>query len=597
MSDELTQAPDLPHHFYWFNTQQPLSLLDDLTGYVVLLYFWRGTSINCQHVQPTMHYLEQRFAERSFLIIGVHAASFEAEQDPDHVQEAIRRFGVRHPVVIDEDNELWDAYGCVAWPYFALIDSGGCLRFQGAGEPERDRMAGAIEFLLDDAAAAGEEPYMELALDEYEPQIRLAGLAFPSGIAVDEDKGRLWIADTRHHRVVAIGLQDSKLQAVVGTGWPGAADGSLEVATFFEPTALTVVDSDVFVADTGNHLLRRIDFEAQRVETVLGTGRPVIDTMAGGTGTDQPLNSPLGLATDGESLYVAMSGSHQIWRVDLATKSAEVLAGSGETGQCDGLARDASLSQPGGLAISGTQLAFVDSGASSLRCVNLASQEVHTLVDGDMQFPSALAWHGDDLLIADTFHDKIRRWRKEGVLDTLAVEVHRPTALCVVGDSLFIADAGSHRVLRLGLADCVVAEVSIADLPAGRSAFNTDYEHAHEVTLPPMAEVTLRIPMDLGEATVLQPGTSPSLFTANVEGYPLLIDGTLTPDTEDGWFMVRGLATGTEGEGMMRLRLNYVTCEEPGQVCHMHERRIDLPVKLEADTENCADVLVVPGAS
>ena len=297
---------------------------------------------------------------------------------------------------------------------------------------------------------------MELALEEYEPQNRLEGLAFPSGIAVDEAAGRLWIADTRHHRILAIGLQDFGVRAVVGLGWPGAADGSLQTATFFEPTALALVGSDVFVADTGNHLLRRIDLEAQTVETVLGTCRPAVDTSAGQAGLRQALNAPVGLATDNTSLFVALAGNHQVWRVDLATMQAEVLAGVDEPGQFDGPARDASLLQPGGLAVSGARLAFVDSGANSLRCLDLEDQALRTLVRGsrvpltgavaevfagDLQFPTAVAWHGGDLLIADTFRDKIRRWRKEGVLDTLAVDVHRPAALCVVGDILFIADA------------------------------------------------------------------------------------------------------------------------------------------------------------
>lgn len=608
MNEELIQAPDFPHHFYWFNTQQPLSLLDDLSGYVVLVYFWCGTSVNCHNVQPTLHYLEQRFVDRSLLIIGVHSGSFEAENDPDQVKEMIRRLGIRHPVVVDEDKELWDAYGCRAWPFFALVDSGGSLRFQGAGEPDRDRMAGAIEFLLDDAASVGEEPYMELALEEYEPETRLDGLAFPSGVTVDAANELLWIADTAHHRVLAIGLQDYRLRAVVGTSRPGAANGSFDTATFCQPTALVVVGSMVFVADTGNHLVRRIDLERELVSPVAGTGRPVVDTKAGGAGVLQPLNSPVGLAVDDDYLYVAMAGNNQLWRVSLAGTITEVLAGGDESGQIDGPVEKASLLQPWGLALAGSQLAFVDSGADSLRCVDLGTREVRTLVRGDrvpfgegadevllgdMQFPSAVVWHGDDLLIADTFNDKIRRWRKEGVLDTLAVDVHRPTGLCVVDDNLFIADAGNHRVLRLGLGDCVVAEVVIPDLPPSNTAVGTDYERATTIVLPPMAEITLRIPMDLGEGTVLQPGTGPSLHTSNIEGYPLLTEGKLTPDTEDGWFMARGLSTGVEGEGVMRLRLSYLTCEEPGQVCHLHERRVDVPVKLLAESENRADVQVV----
>ena len=123
-------------------------------------------------------------------------------------------------------------------------------------------MAAAIGFLLDDAAAEGVEPYMQIDLDEYEPEDQLEGLAFAAGVVVDEVNGRLWIADTAHHRVLALpwpGDRDRHVvEKVFGTGRPGAADGQGDAASFYDPVSLALDGSDVLVADSGNHLLRRI---------------------------------------------------------------------------------------------------------------------------------------------------------------------------------------------------------------------------------------------------------------------------------------------------------------------------------------------------
>ena len=81
-------------------------------------------------------------------------------------------------------------------------------------------------------------------------------------------------------------------------------------------------------------------------------------------------------------------------------------------GRTDGLAAAAALSQPAGVAARAGRVAFVDSGSASLRLINLESGEVETLAHGaPLELPTAVAWHGDDLLVADALADKIFRWR------------------------------------------------------------------------------------------------------------------------------------------------------------------------------------------
>ncbi|MCA8955397.1 MAG: redoxin family protein, partial [Planctomycetes bacterium] len=307
MNLPLTHAPDFPYHFQWFNTPQPLTLHDELTGYVVLVYFWTPTSAHCQSMFPTVAYLGQRFAGRAFVAIGVHAARFAAEADLELIGRALRRYGIRHPVVVDEHRHLWEEYGCRGWPHSVLVDATGTVRFSGSGEPDRERMAAAIEFLLDDAAAQGDEPYTHLRFSDTEPPEGLSGLSAPAGIAADPRRGLLWVADTGHHRVVAVDVESGQVTVVVGCGEPGAGDGSFDQATFFLPRALALHGDGVLVADTGNHLVRRLDPSTRQVTTVLGTGRSVADPHAGAAGRAQPLHAPQGLAAAADAVFVAVA--------------------------------------------------------------------------------------------------------------------------------------------------------------------------------------------------------------------------------------------------------------------------------------------------
>ena len=147
------EAAEFPVGYQWFNTDHPLVLREDLAGHVVILYFWTSSSINCLHVLPTLAFLEQQFVDQSLVTIGVHTGKFPAEHQPDHVAAAVQQHGIRHPVLVDRDMVIWQAYGVRSWPTLVLIDAHGKIRFQGVGEPDRDRLAAAVATLLDEASA------------------------------------------------------------------------------------------------------------------------------------------------------------------------------------------------------------------------------------------------------------------------------------------------------------------------------------------------------------------------------------------------------------------------------------------------------------
>jgi hypothetical protein len=90
--------------------------------------------------------LEERLAGQPFQVIGIHSPEFEREQDRARVAAKVEEFGLRHPVMIDNDLAYWRALRNRYWPTFYLVDKRGTIRHRFAGEMHAgDRRALAIE--------------------------------------------------------------------------------------------------------------------------------------------------------------------------------------------------------------------------------------------------------------------------------------------------------------------------------------------------------------------------------------------------------------------------------------------------------------------
>ena len=96
-------------------------------------------------------------------------------------------------------------------------------------------------------------------------------LSFPGKVLADEASDRLFIADSNHNRIVITRL-DGTLIETIGLGAIGAADGDFASATFNHPQGMALLGEALYVADTENHLLRKIDLAQKQVATLAGTG-------------------------------------------------------------------------------------------------------------------------------------------------------------------------------------------------------------------------------------------------------------------------------------------------------------------------------------
>ena len=141
---------------HWWNTPdgQPLTP-EKLRGKVVLVDFWTYSCINCIRTYPFLKAMQEKYADKGLVIVGVHTPEFAFEAVPANVGDAIAKNGLLYPVALDPDYGTWNAYHNQYWPAEYLFDAQGRLRHVHYGEGEYDQSEQAIRVLLGEMAHAG----------------------------------------------------------------------------------------------------------------------------------------------------------------------------------------------------------------------------------------------------------------------------------------------------------------------------------------------------------------------------------------------------------------------------------------------------------
>ena len=465
------RAPEITGGRGWLNTDKPLSLAS-LKGKIVLLDFWTYGCINCIHIIPDLKKLEEKYANQ-LVVIGVHSAKFQNEKETENIRRIILRYEIEHPVYNDSEYAVWQSYGVRAWPTQILIDPAGYVIGGVSGEGNYDLIDQAIAKVIDEFRKKGqlnEEP-LKLVLER--AKVGDLPLAFPGKIIADAKSDRLFIADSNHNRIVITKL-DGSLVETIGAGDSGAADGAFDKATFYRPQGLALVGDSLYVADTQNHLIRRIDLKSRTVETAAGTGKQAQEYFKTGPARTIALSSPWDLQPIGSTLYIAMAGPHQIWKLDLEKNEVSTFAGSRREERKDGPLLEAGFAQPSGLTAAGNTLYVADSESNIIRAIDTEAGQVKTLVGGDLfefgdvdgsgddvrlQHPLGLLSVGDKVLIADTYNHKVKELDpkrekvislfgtgKPGQADGSSASFYEPGGLALANDKLYIADTNNHAI-------------------------------------------------------------------------------------------------------------------------------------------------------
>jgi sugar lactone lactonase YvrE len=211
-----------------------------------------------------------------------------------------------------------------------------------------------------------------------------ASLSYPQGVAVD-GPGNLFIADTGNYRIRRVDAATQVITTVAGDGIGGHTgdNGPATSASLFLPECIAVDRSgDIFIVDTYGERIRRVDAATHIIATVAGDG---MEGFSGDTGpaTSASLNLPEGVAVNGSGdFFIADTYNMRIRRVDAATQVITTVAGNGTSGFSgdNGPATSASLSYAQSVALDSSGNLFIaDSGNLRIRRVDAATQVITTV--------------------------------------------------------------------------------------------------------------------------------------------------------------------------------------------------------------------------
>jgi sugar lactone lactonase YvrE len=184
-----------------------------------------------------------------------------------------------------------------------------------------------------------------------------AAFNYPTGLAVDST-GAIYVADQGQHTILKITPGGIVTTLAGVSGVPGSADGTGTAAQFSYPSGVAVDSAgNVYVADSGNHLIRRIT-PTGSVITVAGTAG--LAGNSDGVGTTAQFNSPLGIAVDNAgNVYVADTSNNAIRKISPSAAVTTVAGTAGVTGAADGTGTAAQFDNPTGVTVDSAGNLFV----------------------------------------------------------------------------------------------------------------------------------------------------------------------------------------------------------------------------------------------
>nr|XP_034989105.1 NHL repeat-containing protein 2 isoform X2 [Zootoca vivipara] len=513
------KVPEFGADLQWLNTEESLSLYKDLCGKVVVLDFFTYCCINCIHLLPDLHELEQKYsAKDGLLVVGVHSAKFPNEKVLDNIKSAVLRYNITHPVVNDADATLWHELEVSCWPTLIIVGPRGNMLFTLLGEGHKDKLFLFTSIALKYYREQGQINANNIRAQLYRDYLPPSPLLFPGKITVDNSGDRLVIADTGHHRIVVVRKNGQILHTVGGPN-SGRKDGTFSEALFSSPQGVAVKNNIIYVADTENHLIRKIDLQLEMVSTVAGVGLQGTDKEGGAKGEEQPISSPwdvvfgtsVSSTHEDDVLWIAMAGTHQIWALmlecgklpkgsDLKKGTCLRFAGSGnEENRNNAYPHKAGFAQPSGLTVAAEEpwnyLFVADSESSTLRTISLKDGAVKHLVGGErdpmikfvdpkMKNCATLAGTGEaSSVIGSSFTSST---------------FNEPGGLCVEdgGRLLYVADTNNHQIKVLDLETKIVSLLPLQNANTGDTQDGPSVQKTDTTKLPklPKSAPNLQLP-------------------------------------------------------------------------------------------------------
>ena len=245
--------------------------------------------------------------------------------------------------------------------------------------------------------------------------------------------GNMFFVEMQNHLVRKVDAHTRRITTVAGTGKKGFSGdrGPAIRATFNVPHSIALDRrGGLYVADIGNHRIRRVDLRTGVIDTIAGTGERTLP-RDGQTARDNPLLGPRALFIHGTTLWIALREGHSIWRMELGRGVLRHIAGTGVKGYSGdtGPARQATFNGPKGIAVGPAGKVYVvDTENQAIRQIDVRTGRIVTVAGKGPRF---------------------RGGSGDGGPATEA-ELDRPHGVCVGAEGIiYIGDTVNHRVRRV----------------------------------------------------------------------------------------------------------------------------------------------------
>ncbi len=259
-----------------------------------------------------------------------------------------------------------------------------------------------------------------------------ASLNEPYEVRFDE-AGNMFFVEMQNHLVRRVDAKTGVITTIAGTGEAGfAGDGGPAIRAKFRRPHSIALDTrgHLYVADIGNHRVRRISLATGLVETIAGTGDRKLP-QDGQSATGKSMVGPRALCVQGDTLWIALREGHSVWRMDLKTMRLTHIAGSGKKGFSGdgGDPKLATFNGPKGIAVGPKgRVVVVDTENQAIRSIDLKANRITTVAGGG---PSRRGGSGDNG-------------------SATKAQLDRPHGICVAPNGhIFIGDTNNHRVRRV----------------------------------------------------------------------------------------------------------------------------------------------------
>jgi streptogramin lyase len=305
---------------------------------------------------------------------------------------------------------------------------------------------------------------------------RRMNIGYPFGVEFGSDRA-LYITEIANHRVLRLDLKTQSITTVAGCGRKGYSGdgGPATAAELNEPYEVRFdAHGNMIFVEMKNNIIRKVDRRTNTISTIAGTGKKGFGGD-GGPATEAQLSEPHSISIDESgAIYVADIGNHRIRRVDPTTGIIDTIAGTGNRRMPrDGqVARGNPLLGPRALCIHDNQLWIALREGHSVWRLDFSTGQLHHVggalepgysgdggpaIEAQFNGPKGIAVSRHEIVIVDSENNAVRAIdRQSGIVSTVVSRDHfnQPHGICIGDDgAIYVGDSLNGRVVRISAAD------------------------------------------------------------------------------------------------------------------------------------------------